>query len=56
MTAPEARDAVALWIMLAHAHDAAVISPLLAIEALPSRYRRPLTVRMLASSSSEPYD
>ena len=33
----EARDAVALWVVLAHAHDAAVISPLLAIESPEKR-------------------
>lgn len=34
---PEARDAVALWVLLAHAHDAAAISPLLAVESPEKR-------------------
>ena len=36
-SSPEARDATAIWTLLAHAHDAAMISPILAIESPEKR-------------------
>jgi len=36
-SSPEARDATAIWTLFAHAHDAAMISPILAIESPEKR-------------------
>ncbi|TFG86303.1 MAG: DUF3631 domain-containing protein, partial [Hyphomicrobiales bacterium] len=36
-SSPEARDATAIWTVFAHAHDAAMISPILAIESPEKR-------------------
>lgn len=45
---PEARDAVVLWIVLAHAHEAATISPLLAIESPEKRCGKTTLLSALA--------
>jgi len=44
----EARDAVALWIVLAHLHDAAMISPILAIESPEKRCGKTTLLSTLA--------